>query len=82
MVALSGRLDGGADIDPINFDPIKSPSVFSSSVQKCLNCFRVMNPRVREGWLLPAVTGTARTKPMEQVRTWRLMLPAFAATSS
>ena len=38
-----GQLGGRIRPNPINFDPIKSPSVFSSSVQKCLNCFRVMN---------------------------------------
>jgi hypothetical protein len=82
MMAFGGGFDRGTRIDRIDLDAVGREPVLSGPLQEEIRCPGVMNPRVREGWLLAAVTTMARTKPSEQVRTWRLMPLAFARASS
>jgi hypothetical protein len=80
-MAFCDGIHRGTSIDGIDLDVLGREPVIGGAFQEQIRGPRVMNPRVREGWLLAAVTTIARTKPSEQVRTWRLIPLIFLLPS-
>jgi len=69
----SAAFHAGPDIDPIGLDPLRRPAIPGRAVEQ--------QPAAWVSCTLAAVTRLARTKPIEQVKIWRLMPFVFLLPS-